>query len=335
MITGLLLVVFAAVLQGTFLVPMGLAREWAWEHMWLMFCFLGMLVFNWAAAIILLPSPRAVYNLVPRHDLLMLVLFGIAWGVGAILFGLGMDKLGLSLGYPIIMGLNAAVGTVLPLVSLVGTRLLAGSSLFVLVGTAIGITGIVASSVAGARRASTASADGKLRSEFVSGLAIAVVSGFSSALPNLGMVFGTNAVHAARQLGASASLAGDAVWLVLFTFGGLVNCIYCFWLIMHKHSFKKFFAGKAFRNFAWAGLMGLMWIGSFYLYGTGASQMGAWGAVIGWPVFISLSIGVGVLAGWWRGEWVNASFSAKRLLWLGIGLIILAVMVIPFGKLFS
>lgn len=333
MIAGLFLVVFAAVLQGVFLVPMRFTRQWAWEHIWLMFSVFGMLVFNWTMALVFLPSPRAIFAAVPRHDLVVLVMLGAGWGVGAVLFGLGMDKLGLALGYPIIMGLNAAVGTLLPLVSLVGSELLAGRSLYVLAGTAIGITGIIVSSVAGARRESTASTGGKLRAEFISGLTIAVAAGCLSSLPNLGMTYGTSTIQAARELGASASLAGDAVWSIFFTLGGLVNCIYCVALMTRRRNFQKLVAGKLFRNFGWTSTMGLMWIGSFYLYGTGASKMGTWGAVIGWPVFISLSIGVGVLCGWWRGEWKNAPSSAKRLLWLGLLLIIIAVLVIPFRKL--
>ncbi len=333
MITGLLLVVFAAALQGVFLVPLGFTRQWAWEHTWFMFSLFGMLVFNWAAALLLLPSPRAIFSAAPHHELVVLVLFGIGWGVGAILFGLGMDKLGLALGYPVIMGLNAAVGTLLPLLLWVGGEILVGRSLCILVGTAIAIAGVTISSMAGARRESTASTSGKLPAQFVSGLAIAIVAGCLSALPNLGLAFGTHTIQAAREAGASASLAGDAVWLVFFTLGGLINCAYCIVRMKKRRNFQNLFATKAYGNFGWASAMGLMWIGSFYLYGIGASRMGSWGAVIGWPVLISLSIGVAVLCGWWRGEWKNAPSAAKQLLWEGLALIVIAVILIPFGKL--
>jgi L-rhamnose-H+ transport protein len=330
MIESLLLVLVAAVLQGIFLVPMGFTRQWAWEHTWLMFSVLAMLVFNWAMALVLLPSPRAIFAAVPRHELIALVLVGAAWGVGAVLFGLGMDKLGLALGYPIIMGLNAAVGTVLPLASLVGSNLWVGRGLYVVAGTAIAILGIIVSSMAGARRESRASTDGKTK--FVSGLTIAVAAGCLSCLPNLGMPYATNTMQAARSLGAPASLAGDAVWCLFFTFGGLVNCIYCVALMISHRNSRKLIAGDALSNYGWAGAMALMWIGSFYLYGTGASAMGSWGPAIGWPVFISLSIGVGVLCGWWRGEWRKAPVSAKHLLWQGLLLIFIAVLVIPLGR---
>ena len=60
-------------------------------------------------------------------------------------------------------------------------------------------------------------------------------------------------------------------------------------------------------------LMAGMWIGSFYLYGISAAKLGKWGVVVGWPLFISLSILVGNLWGISRGEWKGASRSARLL----------------------
>jgi L-rhamnose-H+ transport protein len=332
MATGLLLVLAAAALQGLFLAPMGLTRQWPWELTWCMFSALGMLILNWAAALVFLPSPSLIFTAMPRHELLLLAMFGLTWGVGAILFGLGMDKLGLSLGYPIIMGLNAAVGTLIPLLSLSGSELLLGRHLFVLAGTAIGIVGIVISSIAGARREPQATPARKRRGSFSYGLVIAVAAGCLSALPNLGMAYATASLHAVRALGPKAFWLGNAVWLLFFTLGGLVNCVYCLLLMISRRSYPAITAGRWYRNLGWTAVMALMWIGSFYMYGAGALNLGPLGAAIGWPIFISLSIGVGVLCGWWRGEWAGASTAAKRLLWEGLLLIFIAVMVIPLGQ---
>src|SRR5215469_8392190 len=150
MFVGISLVIFAAILQGVFLLPMSRARRWAWEHIWLAFSLAGMLVCNWILTFVSLPQPAAILAAVPRHDLLLLALFGIAWGAGAVSFGLGMDMLGLTLGYPIIMGLNASIGTCVPLLWMHGTAMFAGRRLFIGAGTAIAIAGICACSLAGA-----------------------------------------------------------------------------------------------------------------------------------------------------------------------------------------
>src|SRR5689334_10439376 len=107
---GLLLVLAAGVLQGSFVLPMTLTRQWKWEHNWATFSLLGMLVFNWLIASQVLPNLGQAYRQTPSGDLLVLLLFGALWGVGAILFGMGMDRLGMALGYPIIMGLILSLG---------------------------------------------------------------------------------------------------------------------------------------------------------------------------------------------------------------------------------
>lgn len=151
-IDGLSLVGFAAVLHGIFLLPMTRARGWAWEHIWLAFLLSGMLLGNWILAFLSLSNPFLIYLAVPSRELIVLARFGVSWGAVAILFGMGMDLIGLSLGYPLIMGLNASVGTFVPLLFLYGSLMFTGRRLLIVTGTAVAIAGIAACSVAGARR---------------------------------------------------------------------------------------------------------------------------------------------------------------------------------------
>jgi L-rhamnose-H+ transport protein len=262
----------------------------------------------------------------------VLACFGLAWGGGAVLFGLGMDILGLTLGYPLIMGLNASVGTFVPLLWLYGGSMFAGRRLLIVAGTTVAIVGISACSIAGARRESAAhQARSVSHSRFVPGLIIAIASGFLSCLPNIGLTYGAITLRAAHNLGASAAFAGNAVWFIFFSFGGLVNVLYCCWLMIRNRNACALFGAGCVANWWWALAMGAMWIGSFYLYGIGVAQLGAGGGTIGWPILVSLSIGVGVLCGLGRGEWRDAPGNAKALLWGGLALIVLAVLIIPFG----
>lgn len=333
MITGVSLILMAAVLQGVFLLPMSRARHWAWEHVWLAFSFFGMVLCNWILTLLVLPNPLAIFARVPRQEILILAGFGLAWGAGAVLFGLAMDMLGLTLGYPLIMGLNASVGTFVPLLWFYGQSMFHGRKLFISVGTIVAIAGIWACSVAGARRQSATHRSGDApRSRFVSGLIMAVASGCLSCLPNIGLAYGTTTIQAARDLGASTAFAGDAVWLIFFTFGGLVNISYCLWLISRRKSLHALYARDRITNWWWSLAMGAMWIGGFYLYGIGAAQLGRSGGTIGWPILVSVSIAAGVLCGLGKGEWHGAPVQAKRLLWGGLALIVLAVLIIPLGK---
>ena len=332
-IIGIGLVIVAAILQGTFLLPMARMRNWKWEHIWLAFSLAGMIVFNWILTFITLPRPALLYAAVPSRELAILAGFGLAWGCGAVLFGLGMDMLGLTLGYPLIMGLNASMGTFVPLLWLYGNSMFAGRRLFISMGTLVAIAGISACSIAGARRESAAHrARSVSHSRFVPGILIAVASGFLSSLPNIGLTFGTHTLRAARDLGASAAFASNAVWFIFFSFGAVVNVVYCFWLMMRNRNARSLFARAQAGNWCWALTMGAMWIGSFYLYGVGTAHIGPAGGTIGWPILITLSIGAGVLCGLGKGEWRDAPSSAKALLWSGLALILLAVLIIPLGS---
>ena len=333
MIVGVCLILIAAVLQGIFLLPMSRTRHWAWEHIWLVFSLTGMIVCNWVLTSLALPDPRAIFAGVPQREILVLACFGLAWGAGAVLFGLAMDMLGLTLGYPLIMGLNASIGTFVPLLWFDRRSVSEGRGVLISLGTVVAIVGICLCSIAGSRRhlSGRRTADAP-RSRFVSGLVIAVASGILSCLPNIGLAFGTETVDAARNLGASSAFAGDAVWLVFFTFGGLVNVSYCSWLIIRRKSLHALFASDRLPNWWWSLTMGAMWISSFYLYGIGAARLGSSGPTVGWPILVSVSIAVGVLCGLRRGEWDGTPAQARGLLCGGLALIVLAIIIIPLGK---
>jgi L-rhamnose-H+ transport protein len=335
LLTGFLLVLLAALLQGTFVLPMTLVRRWSWEHTWATFSFLGMLVFNWIITFLFVPGIFSIYAASPGRDLLILAVFGLGWGVGAVLFGLGMDRLGMALGYPIIMGLIASLGALIPLLVLFPQTLFAAKGLVLLSGTALVIFGIVLCSIGGSRRApSEEKSIAAPSSGFKIGLVIAIVAGILSCLPNVGMAFGRNVISSAEMLGVSHASSGNTVWALLFTFGFVANVAYCLYLMITKNTLGQYWNSETPRNLGLSALMALMWIGSFYLYGAGAARLGRWGAVVGWPLFISLSIVVGNLWGLWRGEWQGAPTTARRLLNLGLLVLIVAVITVALSNSF-
>jgi len=332
---GFLLVLLAALLQGTFVLPMTLVRQWSWEHTWAMFSLLGMFVFNWIITLLFVPNIFAVYAASSARDLTVLALFGLGWGVGAVLFGLGMDRLGMALGYPIIMGLIASLGALIPLLVFFPQTLFTTKGLVLLAGTALVIFGIVLCSVGGSRRAPSEGKSVTTHSgAFKGGLVIAILAGILSCLPNVGMAFGGNVISSAVALGVSQVSSGNTVWALLFTLGCVANLAYCLYLMISKRTLGQYWNREAPRNLGLSALMALMWIGSFYLYGAGAARLGRWGAVVGWPLFISLSIVVGNLWGLWRGEWQGAPAAARRLLNQGLLVLIVAVVTVAISNAF-
>jgi len=80
---GLGIILIAAVFQGSFVVPMAYAKGWKWENSWLLFSILGMWVLNWLLAAISVPNLLGIYMNATPYQLLIPIIFGFRWGMGA------------------------------------------------------------------------------------------------------------------------------------------------------------------------------------------------------------------------------------------------------------
>src|SRR5579872_792749 len=92
---GIGVVFLAGILNGSFAAPMKRMRAWPWENIWLTFAASGLLVFPWIIALATIPHLDAVYAGASGDTLMKVFLFGLAWGVGSTLFGIGISRVGL------------------------------------------------------------------------------------------------------------------------------------------------------------------------------------------------------------------------------------------------
>ena len=148
----------------------------------------------------------------------------------------------------------------------------------------------------------------------------------------MGVAFAGKVTSAAGALGINAAKAGNTVWALLFTLGCVVNLAYCLYLMATRKTLSQYWNPETPRNLGLGALMALMWIGSFYLYGAGAARLGRLGVIVGWPLFISLSIVMGNIWGLWRGEWRDAPVAARRLLNWGLLVLIAAVITVALSN---
>ena len=331
MLTGLLLVLVAGIFQGTFVFPLTMTKKWHWENGWFTFSLLGMLLLNWLLAAIFIPDIIGIVASCPPSVLTVTMLFGFCWGCGSVLFGIGMQRLGLSLGYPIIMGLIASMGALIPLALLSPAGFLSLKGVLLIVSAIIVWTGITVCAKANSLKQKETTDEKKQKNS--GALMIAVAAGILSCLPNVGASFGVPLTEAAKAAGASDLMAGNAVWTVFFTVGFIPNAAYTIYLATKNKSFGLFRNHTA-SNAGWCLLMSILWIGSFYIYGAGASGMGNWGLIFGWPLFIAISIITGNLCGYLKGEWKTADAKARKLLNAGMWIIFAAIVVLAICNFF-
>ncbi len=327
---GLALVLLAGVSQGSFYLPATYTRKWEWEHSWFVFSITALLVINWLFTYLMIPNIMDVLRTMTPREFIIILLFGAGWGVGAIGTGLGMDRLGMALAYPIILGQVACLGALIPLAFFHPELLLTLRSLVLIGGTILVLVGIIMISKAGSRKQPQGSS--AIKGSFAAGLAICIMAGVLSSLFNIGFAYSTRLAEQAKILGAPDLVAAVAVWLPFLTVGCIVNAGYSLWLMFTRKTASGFIGPGFGRNLVLGACMGLLWIGGVYLYSIGASALGGWGVVVGWVLFMSSLILTGNLWGIFRGEWKGAPKPARSLLNRGLAVLMIAIVIVAYSN---
>jgi len=317
-LVGIVLALLGGLLVGNCMLPLKRLRVWPWECAWLIFSLISLLIVPCLIAILIVPEWPRMYVSIPLAGLLPSLLFGFGWGIAQVLFGISVVRLGMALGFTIIVGLGTVFGTLVPLVVRHRGELASGSSETLIASCALMILGITLSGYAGKLRERPTQEGSQ---HYFAGLIIAIVSGVLSAMLNLSLAFGDPIAHAAVQHGAGAATAVFAVWPVALCGGLIPNLAYTVYLLQKNHSWKmlKHTAGDAFLSL----LMGLLWIGAVAIYGVSTRYMGKLGDAAGWAIYQIAMVLTANLSGIVTGEWKAAS--RRSLVMLGFGVLILVV----------
>lgn len=331
--SALLLIISAGLMQGSFVVPMKCMKKWAWENTWLAFCFLGFIVLPLILALLTVRHLSQVVSSSPAHGILLAAIFGLGWGCGSVCFGLGINALGMGLGYSIILGLTGALGSLIPWFTTSAKTL--SYSVLLWCGVLVMVTGVVVCSLAGREREQKGDSIDTRKAtprSFWEGLALCAASGILSCFLNLGFVYGAGVTHRAEALGANAANAPNVLWLIIMSAGFVTNAIYCGYLMVKKGSWRKYRIHESRIYLVDALGMGILWVGSLVAYGIGANKLGYNGASIGWPILMSLCIVISNLWGLVTGEWQGAGKKSFVIMASGIGILLLAVVVLSWAS---
>ncbi|MFL6465093.1 MAG: L-rhamnose/proton symporter RhaT [Bryobacteraceae bacterium] len=322
--SGFALVVIAGALNGSFAVPMKRTPNWAWENVWLAWSAIGLLILPLGLTVTTVPDIMSVYLRSEPMTLLVVFASGLVWGISQILFGLGINRIGIGLGFAIVISLAAATGSLVPLLlypthaanTFVWPRLAAGI-LLVLAG--VGFCSYASKLKEHASEASIHNAR--------SGLFLCVSAGIGGAMINVGMVAGARIADLAAKNGARPVNQTNAIWLPLLFAGFVATAAYCTLLLTKRGHWQQFWASQTIFYWVLALIMALCWFGSVELYGIAAARLGQAGPVLGWPVFLSSSIATANIWGAATGEWRNTAVQAKRLMLAGVGVLMVAMFI--------
>jgi L-rhamnose-H+ transport protein len=333
---GSAMIIAAGCLQGIFAVPMKYARNWRYENIWLAFTFMALVMFPWMLTIATVPHVLSIYEATPTATLMSIIGFGLCWGIGSTLTGLGLNMLGISLGVAIILGISAAAGSLIPLMILDPGAIHTRQGHLFLVGTSIMLLGISCGARAGYLReksqdAASFSGHGKSTS-FLAGLIIVIVAGLLSSSLNFCYAFGGKAIVAAQSLHVSPTWAPNVVTALATSAGFIANLVYCGYLLRRHAAIPLFWSRAAGVNWSYSTVMAVCWFGGQALYGLGMARMGNLGAIVGWPLLMGMIIVASSLGGLITGEWRATTLRSRSYMFMGLLLVAVALIILAHGQ---
>lgn len=322
---GLGLTLLAGLGSGNCMFPMKFARRWKWENLWLIFSFVSLVAIPWILALGLVDRLGSVYSATGIDAMALPFLLGVGWGIAQILFGLSIARLGLALGYAIIIGLGSLGGTLIPLAINNRSIIASPKGVLILTGLAFMMGGIVVSARAGSQREQ---GTGRMvGASYAAALGLAILCGLMAPMLNYAFAFGQAVANHATQLGSSPAEAAFAVWPVALAGGLLPNLGYSLYLLS-KNGTWGLYREASLHDAALAALMGLLWMGAVAVYGVASVYLGSLGTSVGWGLFQIFMIITANLSGLLTGEWSGAPGGARGKLYTGLALLILATLLL-------
>ena len=323
-ILGLPLGIIAGIFLGSFALPMKKMTKWNWENIWILYTVWATIVIPIILAIITVPQLFKVYTSASLATLFTVFFFGAIWGVANIGFGLGVKMLGLALATAIILGINNAIGSILPILIYNPDQIIEPAGLAISGGVMFMIAGIIICSIAGAKKdkaLNTSRITGS--TSYAKGLVIACVAGFCGAMFNFALIAGKPLEIISLAHGATALNAVNATWCISLFGGFCVTLLYCIYLFRRNGSTGLFFAEGSKSYWLYACIMGLIWFTGVALYGMAVTQLGSFGPSIGWPIIQSMAVASGNFWGILTGEWKGSG--RQPLLIMISGLVMLFI----------
>ena len=328
---GVVLAIIAGIINGSFATPTKYAKVWKWENIWAVWAVFGMVVFPWLIVLITIPHPLEVYQKGGMQNTLMLVAFGLGFGLAQILFGLGIAAVGMALNFAIAIGISTAFGSLLPLLIQHRDRIFTPQGGMIFLGVFLVLVGIVGCAIAGKMKDThLGAADDRpresaaLKMSFKAGLIIVVLAGIGSPLINFGLAFGDALKAVAGTQGVAPGSQANVIWAPLNSAAFIPYIIYCIYLWKKNRTASLFKAPGTGRNWVFGAVMGALWFGSTVIYGVITARLGNMGPILGWPLFMSAIIVTSNVWGLATGEWkgsgrkaLNAMFGSIFFLILG------------------
>ena len=336
---GMAIIFTSGILNGGFALPMKYARNWKWENTWFVFSVVGILFLPWVMAFGFVPHLTDVYAGVPARVLAVAATFGFFWGIAQVTYGLSLKAVGLAVAVSVVSGLACLSGALVPLLVLNPLDLFQPRGILLLCSMPILFLGLLFYSLASRNREKEQQSENRAQvssgSSFRVGLALCIFTGVVGSCFNLGYAFSGDIIRKSIDSGASPLTAGYGVWSLVFGAGSIPNLGYCLYRLVRNRTFAAFPQKDWPKETLLGVLMAVIWLSGLLLYGAGVTLAGRFGSSAGFTLFLTMSVLSSTALGVFAGEWKSTSQRTRGLLALGVSAMVLAVVVLNLGGLFS
>ncbi|MEO8764023.1 MAG: L-rhamnose/proton symporter RhaT [Ginsengibacter sp.] len=340
--------------SGSFYVPYKKVRNWSWETYWLIGGLFSWLIVPPIAAWLTIPHFGEIIQQTPNSVFWWTYFWGLLWGIGGLMYGLGMRFLGMSLGNSVLLGFTSAFGSLVPSIyynfhpqqgkTTFNDLLTTSWGQIVLAGVILCLIGIYLCGKAGVLKEKELSDEKKKESvkEFslVKGLIVCIISGILSACFNYGIEAGSSMAETANNLWKAAHplekvnflYRNNVIYIVLLWGGLTTNLIWCLFLNYRNRTFGDYTNSKVSlaRNYLFCAIAGTTWFLQFFFYGMGESKLG--NGASSWILHMAFIILVANMWGFALKEWNGVSRRTRRTIITGVAIIILSVMLVGYGN---
>ncbi|MHC4176709.1 MAG: L-rhamnose/proton symporter RhaT [Planctomycetota bacterium] len=340
---GFSLMLLGAICGGSFGLPTKFAKEdTPWEVLWGPFFLMVTILIPVVVAPLVVNDLDGIYSRVDRSTIVLVLLFGLLWGLGSMTLGMSFAFIGLSLAYALNYGAQIVFGSMMPMLMSNAKEIPTSHGCVILAGVAVCLAGVVVSGWAGIlkerslRKDPAAGAPGKSpatsgkQPKMLIGLIIGVVSGMLCACYSVASEWAvpikTEAVANNPEWAAAWAVTALILW------GGAVSsCLYCIVQLTRNRTWGHFGKPGAGLVLLLAAVMAVLHDAAIFFFGLAWIKLGKLGVPVGYPVFMSFAIIVGNVHGFSFGEWKGASRRSMVWIVVGIALLIIGVCILAKG----
>jgi len=146
-----------------------------------------------------------------------------------------------------------------------------------------------------------------------------------------GKVTGINTISKHKYDNATWQ-ADLSTWTLVFLGGFISSVGFSTYKLCTNKTWGGFKNEGSSKNLIFALIMAIGHFLCIFFYGLGATALGELGTSVAFAIFQASSVIIGISLGFFTGEWKGASDSSKRWLYIGLGVLILGIVVVSYGK---